>query len=178
MRPTDVCFPSHSLRAPAPRALPWTVERSRRGRRFTTPRLASAGERTIGRGRSLPRIGPVHRASDAPVAPLVRPACLLAERRPSLETPRPRWPPASWKACGICDLEHLPSPGDELLMPLAQSFPTSRDWARLLPVSWLCHHDPALDALSLAPAHRAMTLRPPSACDCSLGPVFENRASF
>jgi len=23
MRPTDVCFPSHSLRAPAPRALPW-----------------------------------------------------------------------------------------------------------------------------------------------------------
>lgn len=74
MRPTDVCFPTHSLRAPAPRALPRAVERSRRGRRFTTPRLASAGERTIGAGRSLPRIGPLHRASDAPVAPLVRPA--------------------------------------------------------------------------------------------------------
>jgi hypothetical protein len=75
MCPTDVCFPSHSLRAPAPRALPepsrgsGEVGVSRRQTRF-------GGRKSHRRGAfSSPRRA-CHRASGAPVAPLVRPASL------------------------------------------------------------------------------------------------------
>jgi len=73
------------------------VERLRRERRFTTPRLASAGEKDQRGGAfSSPRRAS-HRASGAPVAPRARPACLVRRSRASSErqdrfglTPRER----------------------------------------------------------------------------------------
>jgi len=69
MRPTDVCFPTHSLRAPAPRAFLGSSSEALGSRRFTTPRIASAGSFvSFDAGRSLPRAGRTSRASDPPVA--------------------------------------------------------------------------------------------------------------
>jgi hypothetical protein len=69
MRPTDVCFPTHSLRAPAPRAFLGSSIETLGSRRFTTPRIASAGSFvSFDAGRFLPRAGRRSRASDTPVA--------------------------------------------------------------------------------------------------------------
>jgi len=96
MRPTDVCFPTHSLRALAPRAFPARVVSRRRERHReassgnlafhdATSRFGGLGDcRTA--GRSLPHDGPPGRTSGIPVAPLAPPGGAFARGRASSES--------------------------------------------------------------------------------------------
>jgi hypothetical protein len=104
MRPTDVCFPTHSLRAPALRAFPArVVSRGRERHRKASPGKAAfhdaayrfGGADDVGSwGVLFPTMPHPANASGTPVAPLdparLRFSCALAElRRRAPRPPRP-----------------------------------------------------------------------------------------
>jgi hypothetical protein len=104
MRPTDVCFPTHSLRAPALRAFPArVVSRGRERHRKASPGKAAfhdaayrfGGADDVGSwGVLFPMMPHPANASGTPVAPLdparLRFSCALAElRRRAPRPPRP-----------------------------------------------------------------------------------------
>jgi len=128
VRPTSA---SHHIHYEHPRLARFRDRRTVRERAaFHDASTRFSGRKDHATGRSLPRTAPVHRASDAPVAPLARPACLLAERRPSSRrrdrfghTPRERGVAPTtrstfrrWVTSSSClsrivsDLERLSSP--------------------------------------------------------------------
>lgn len=164
MRPTDLCFPSLCYEHPRLVGSCLVARSPSRG----AGELALHGATSASAGPPLRfrrwrfslQSSAKDRASDTPVAsPCMERGRFRTHR--SVGGRQDRLCRVFVKRAQLRDPECLPSAGDSASCSAARGVlpPLTHYGSRLSPVSWLCHHDPVLDASSLAAAFGAWTSR-------------------